>query len=586
MTAFRLQCAVVMNTTVVALGGFRATGRGLGRAPRLWRPSPVKIVGCPFRRSAKAMAKRMFGNLRSWPAVALCAASVVLSARAQAESSASQKAVAESLFDDGVRAMKVGHFADACPQLEESERIDSGIGTLLYLGECYEMIGRTASAWATFREAASTAQAHGETERARFGDSRADRLQAGLSKLTLRIAPETARLSSLRVTRDNASIASTLFGVAMPVDPGKYHIMASADGYDSYEADVDVAANADSKTVDIPALKGDPATAQALFDQAKKLIAAGETAKACPKFEESQRIDPALGTMLNLADCYERDGRTASAWSWFVEAEGRARAESHTDVATFARERSKKLAPRLSKLVVEAPPDAPRGMVIEHDDVIIRPSQWGVPIPADSGAHAIVAEAPGYERWERKVDLVGDAATLTVRVPPLEKEPVTPASAATLPTPVASARVQASAVATAASPATRTSTMRADSAPGAGGGLGGQRTAAVAAGTTGVTAAVVGTIFGLRSKSKHDEAFHGTCNDPNCTGEQAALTNARIAGNVSTAAFIVCAASLGAGAVLWITAGRTHVGSASRPEHGARARFGVSSGGVFLDGEW
>jgi hypothetical protein len=207
----------------------------------------------------------MFGKLSSWSALVLCAAGVVLPGRAaQAESSASQKAAAESLFDDGVKSMKAGHFADACPKLEESERIDPGIGTLLYLGECYEKTGRTASAWATFREAASTAQAQGELERARIASARADRLQAGLSKLAVRIAPETAQLSSLRVTRDNAPIESTLFGVAIPVDPGKYHIVASADGYDSYEADVEVAANADSKTLDIPALKAAPKTASAL----------------------------------------------------------------------------------------------------------------------------------------------------------------------------------------------------------------------------------------------------------------------------------------------------------------------------------
>ena len=204
------------------------------------------------------MAKRMFGKLSSWPALALCAAGVVLPARAHAESSASQKAAAESLWDDGVKAMKAGHFADACPKLEESERIDPGIGTLLYLGECYEKTGRTASAWATFREAASTAQAQGETERARIAASRADRLQASLSKLIVRIAPETAQLSSLRVTRDNAPIASTVFGVAIPVDPGKYHIVASADGYDGYETDIEVGANGDSKTIDIPALKAAP----------------------------------------------------------------------------------------------------------------------------------------------------------------------------------------------------------------------------------------------------------------------------------------------------------------------------------------
>jgi len=200
------------------------------------------------------MAKSMTGKLSSWSALALCCVGVSVPTNAHAEAGAAQKAAAESLFDDGLKAMKSGHFAEACPKLEESERIDPAIGTLLYLGECYEKSGRTASAWATFREAASAAQAQGETERTRVAAQRADRLQPSLSKLTLKVVPETAQIASLRVTRDNVVLAKALFGVAIPVDPGKYHIVASADGYQSHEADIEVLANADSKTLEIPAL--------------------------------------------------------------------------------------------------------------------------------------------------------------------------------------------------------------------------------------------------------------------------------------------------------------------------------------------
>jgi hypothetical protein len=200
------------------------------------------------------MATCMIAKLSHWPALALCCVGVSLPAAAHAEAGAAQKAAAESLFDDGLKAMKSGHFSEACPKLEESERIDPAIGTLLYLGECYEKTGRTASAWATFREAASAAQAQGETERTRVAATRADRLQPSLSKLTLKVAPETAQLASLRVMRDNVPVAKTLFGVAIPVDPGKYRIVASADGYQSHEAEIEVSANGDSKTLEIPAL--------------------------------------------------------------------------------------------------------------------------------------------------------------------------------------------------------------------------------------------------------------------------------------------------------------------------------------------
>ncbi len=200
------------------------------------------------------MAKCMTTQLSPWPTLALCCVAVSLPAPARAEAGAAQKAAAESLFDDGRKAMKSGHFTEACPKFEESERIDPAIGTLLYLAECYEKTGRTASAWATFREAASAAQAQGETERTRVASARADRLQPSLSKLIVKVVPETAQLPTLRVTRDNLPLAKALFGVAIPVDPGKYHIVASADGYQSYEADLEVLANGDSKSLEIPAL--------------------------------------------------------------------------------------------------------------------------------------------------------------------------------------------------------------------------------------------------------------------------------------------------------------------------------------------
>ncbi|MEO7036347.1 MAG: hypothetical protein ABI548_20555 [Polyangiaceae bacterium] len=214
----------------------------------------------------------MSKKLTRWSTPVACLVGSLVAGRAHAESSASQKAAAESQFDDGLKAMKSGHFADACPKLEESERIDPGIGTLLYLGECYEKTGRTASAWATFREAASTAQAQGETDRARIAAARADRLQAGLCKLTVRVAAENAHLPSLHVTRDNAQLANSLLGSAIPVDPGRYHIVASADGYDPFEVDVEVAANGESKLLDIPALKA----------SAKPLVAPGAPATTPP----------------------------------------------------------------------------------------------------------------------------------------------------------------------------------------------------------------------------------------------------------------------------------------------------------------
>src|SRR5581483_5876986 len=71
---------------------------------------------------------------------------------------------------------------------------------------------------------------------------------------------------------------------------------------------------------------GDPAAAQALFDQAKDLASQGRHVEACQKLEESEKLDPGIGTEFHLADCWQHLGRTASAWAMFREVESKARA--------------------------------------------------------------------------------------------------------------------------------------------------------------------------------------------------------------------------------------------------------------------
>ena len=57
----------------------------------------------------------------------------------------------------------------------------------------------------------------------------------------------------------------------------------------------------------------DRSAAQALFEQARDLMKQDKAAEACPKLEESQRLDPGVGTQFNLAECYVKMHRTASA---------------------------------------------------------------------------------------------------------------------------------------------------------------------------------------------------------------------------------------------------------------------------------
>jgi hypothetical protein len=183
----------------------------------------------------------------------LFAAVLSLAQTAHAESSTTQKAAAEALFDDALRLMKAGRHADACPKLEESQRIDPGVGTLLYLGECYENVGRTASAWATFREAASRAGAEGQNERLKTASERAARLEPKLAYLTVQVAPETRALPGLTVKLGQTTLGSEFFGIAAPVDPGEARIEVAAPGHASFTTSVTVEPGSRSQ-LSVPAL--------------------------------------------------------------------------------------------------------------------------------------------------------------------------------------------------------------------------------------------------------------------------------------------------------------------------------------------
>jgi serine/threonine-protein kinase len=172
-----------------------------------------------------------------------------------AQAAASSKAAAETLFDEARELLAAEKFAEACAKFEQSQAIDPGIGTLFYLAHCYEQQGRVASAWATFREAASQAKAAGQLDRANRGEMRAAALKPRLARLTIQVASETASLEGLSVTRNERAVPGSLFNVAFPVDPGEHTIQVKAPGYRPFSASVTFSKDAETQLVSVPALE-------------------------------------------------------------------------------------------------------------------------------------------------------------------------------------------------------------------------------------------------------------------------------------------------------------------------------------------
>lgn len=191
---------------------------------------------------------------RSRFSAGVLAATLSWSGAALAQPSAADKVAAEALYDEGKRLLEAKRFEEACRRFEESQRLDAGVGTLLYLGACYEQLGRRASAWATFREASSTARASGDAERERIARERADKLEAGLFRLTLQVAPENRSVTGFSIKRGETEVSPGVFGVAVPVDSGSFVVRASAPGHQAWSTAVTIPEGAGEQTVVVPAL--------------------------------------------------------------------------------------------------------------------------------------------------------------------------------------------------------------------------------------------------------------------------------------------------------------------------------------------
>src|SRR6188768_818628 len=133
---------------------------------------------------------------------------------------ASNRAAAEALFSQGRSLAASGKYAEACPKFEASQQLDPGLGTLLNLADCYEKVGKTASAWAEYREAIPLARAAGSKVREDLATERAAALESRLSMLTIVAMGGVEEATGLEIRRDGVAVQTAELGSAIPLDPG------------------------------------------------------------------------------------------------------------------------------------------------------------------------------------------------------------------------------------------------------------------------------------------------------------------------------------------------------------------------------
>jgi hypothetical protein len=313
----------------------------------------------------------------------------------------------------------------------------------------------------------------------------------------------------------------------------------------------------------------DKSLATVLFQQGRALLEQNRVAEACRRFEESQRLDPGGGTLLNLASCHEREGRTATAWAEFTEALGTARRDRRTQRIELAEARINALEPKLCRLeiVVSSAVDMP-GLEVKRDGTSIGRAAWGLPMPVDPGEHVVEVAAPGKKPWRASLVVKNEAETWSLTVPPLADAPAAPPPAkpgAGAPNATDSAGL----------------TQETPAAPAGGPPL----AAAWTAGVIGVVGIGVGSYFGLRAMSKQKESDRACPYDVCRPGSDGLLYDqqARQAADLSTVGFTVGAVGLGVSAWLFLA----H--KSSPPQTGGlriTTPIGKTSAGLQVDGSF
>ena len=170
----------------------------------------------------------------------------------------------------------------------------------------------------------------------------------------------------------------------------------------------------------------DRALAQALFEEGKRLLDGGQTDLACAKLEESHRLEPAGGTLLNLASCHERQGRIATAWAEYQGAFELARVAGRGDRMAAAKTKVDELGPTLPRVRILVQQQDPQPEVI-LDETVLGAGTFGSTIPVDPGPHLIRARADGRRPFEVKLDAAVGGEPFDVVIPALEPEAIPPA---------------------------------------------------------------------------------------------------------------------------------------------------------------
>ncbi len=160
--------------------------------------------------------------------------------------------------------------------------------------------------------------------------------------------------------------------------------------------------------------------AVALRREARELAAAERWSEACARLDQASRLDGSLDTLIDLATCEDRAGRTATATARWLEVLRMVRGRDAAREAE-ARARLRALDARLPSLVVEVAPEWRGRLAVSRDGAPLPEALLGTPVPLDPGAHTVEVVGPVGVRRATSVELAADAVTVVVHAPELTR---------------------------------------------------------------------------------------------------------------------------------------------------------------------
>lgn len=280
------------------------------------------------------------------------------------------------------------------------------------------------------------------------------------------------------------------------------------------------------------------AGAQQLFNQARKLMKAKKYKEACAKFEASENLDPAPGTTVNLAVCYQKIGRLATAWSRFRKAADLDKRAGNRKRARFSRKSAARLEKRLPSLIIQVADSDLPGFEVMRNGEVVDSNLYGESVYIDPGEHTIVARADGYKQYTQEIT-VAESEGSEIEIPELEAIPVEKKEPDVQDSPNPNLG--------------NTNSTTTDQ-----GGGSGRRTTGLLMTSVGVVALGVGVGVGVSAMGNWNSAFDdGLCirETLECTPEgQARTDTARQRARISTIVAGVGGVVAVAGVVIWLTA--------------------------------